>query len=163
MHCDLKLENVMYQTEQCQTVKIIDLGLSQNLNNLFKIRHKKGTVLYMAPEVIQKQFGFEADIWAAGVLFFILITGIAPFYGTSKAGEFDHTATEVLIGKGKVDYSRFESRDKKKHQFLQICKELISQMLSQTPGFRPTAEDILQSDLFYQDFDEQSRLESQFS
>ena len=159
----MKLENVMYQSEKCQKVKIIDLGLSQNLNNLFKIREKKGTVLYMAPEVILKQFGFEADIWAAGVLFFILITGIAPFYGTNKEGDFNHKATEVLIAKGKVDYSRFESQDKKKHQFLQICKELISQMLSPTPGFRPTAEDILQSDLFYQDFDEQSRLESQIS
>lgn len=40
-----------------------------------------GTTLYMAPELLSQQSysGFAVDVWALGVIFYIILTGQAPF------------------------------------------------------------------------------------
>ena len=39
-----------------------------------------GTAFYMAPEVVQCSFGFEADLWSAGVILYVLMCGRLPFW-----------------------------------------------------------------------------------
>ena len=69
-------------------LKIIDFGLARELGDDKEIEIGKlqGTVEFMAPEVMNcKTATFSADMWSAGVVTYMLLTGgKSPFYGGSR-------------------------------------------------------------------------------
>jgi calcium-dependent protein kinase len=59
--------------------QLIDFGLSRHWKGA-RIEERVGTAFYMAPEVVQCSFGFEADLWSAGVILYVLLCGRLPFW-----------------------------------------------------------------------------------
>lgn len=87
VHKDLKPENVMYQTTDLHSdIKVIDFGLAEIFSKHDDISsNAAGTVLYMAPEVFARKVTTKCDMWSAGGIMFLLLTGHLPFNGRSVA------------------------------------------------------------------------------
>ena len=100
VHRDLKLENILFSSESPDSpIKIIDFGLSVLLgkhdmnkendsNDLKKYGYKRmkskvGTLFYISPEIIKGSYDEKCDIWACGVILYILLSGYPPFNGSS--------------------------------------------------------------------------------
>jgi len=90
-HRDLKLENILLSEQGSGGIKITDFGFSKDFQNDSLPKTKRvGTLAYMAPEVAmegardasgkeQSYDGKRADIWACGVILFVLVAGSYPF------------------------------------------------------------------------------------
>ena len=82
VHRDLKPENLLYAyegEEENNPIKIADFGLSQNINYNKTLSSKVGTAYYVAPEILAGKYNEKCDIWSAGVILYILLSGEPPF------------------------------------------------------------------------------------
>ena len=94
-HRDLKPENLLYMnegTEKDNPIKIIDFGLSQIFINR-KLKTKVGTAYYVAPEILQGDYTEKCDIWSAGVILYILLSGDPPFNGPDDSSIYSKIAS----------------------------------------------------------------------
>lgn len=85
---DLKPENILYENPSDNSpIKIIDFGVSREFNpNASEMHQRTGTAYYIAPEVLKKKYNEKCDIWACGVILYIILCGYPPFEGpTEKA------------------------------------------------------------------------------
>ncbi len=83
IHRDIKPSNLMWDTES-SLLKILDFGLARGVegDTLTSTGHAHGSVQYMAPEQIRGDAQDpRTDVYAVGVLLFLLITGEQPFSG----------------------------------------------------------------------------------
>ena len=101
IHRDVKPSNLIINPEG--EVKIVDFGLARRPNiqrALTETGIIVGTIAYMAPEqVLSKPIDHRADLWAAGVVFYEMLSGTLPFPGTTPYAVFDsilHTTPQPL-------------------------------------------------------------------
>jgi calcium-dependent protein kinase len=78
-----------------------------------------GTPYFIAPEVLQGNYGKECDIWSLGILLYVLITGKYPFDGSGRSEVF----AKIIKG----DFTFPESTKK---NVSADCLELIKRMLT---------------------------------
>eukprot|EP00884_Botryococcus_braunii_P005511 jgi/Botrbrau1/14961/Bobra.0018s0064.1 len=91
-----------------------------------------GSAYYVAPEVLRRHYGKEADIWSCGIILYILLSGVPPFWGETESQIFD------AILKGKVDFETDPWP-----QISKEAKDCVRQMLQQDVTKRASANDIL--------------------
>eukprot|EP00435_Cladocopium_sp_Y103_P005357 s2466_g1.t1 len=60
-------------------LKLIDFGFSKHFHEGKMMKSHKGTLSFMAPEVLQHQYTFKCDIWSLGVVVFRMLLGYLPF------------------------------------------------------------------------------------
>ena len=66
-------ENIMCETKRSSNVKIIDLGLATKLNPDETVKVTTATAEFAAPEIVDREaVGFYTDMWAIGVLAYVL-------------------------------------------------------------------------------------------
>mmetsp|Transcript_28912 Transcript_28912/g.79662 ORF Transcript_28912/g.79662 Transcript_28912/m.79662 type:complete len:542 (+) Transcript_28912:109-1734(+) len=85
VHRDLKLENFLYESTDSDHLKLIDFGFSKIWAPNTKMALSCGTLAYVAPEVIGKEYTSKCDLWSLGVIVFILLSGYMPFHGSESA------------------------------------------------------------------------------
>ncbi|XP_059436419.1 calcium-dependent protein kinase 4-like [Corylus avellana] len=133
MHRDLKPENfLLVNKDDDFSLKAIDFGLSVFFKPGQVFTDVVGSPYYVAPEVLLKHYGPEADVWTAGVILYILLSGVPPFWAETQQGIFD------AVLKGHID---FESDPWP--IISDSAKDLIRKMLCSQPSERLTAHEVL--------------------
>lgn len=83
IHCDIKLENIIFENEEKGSVKLIDFGTScENYSSGFAYVQSRP---YRAPEVVFRQeYDHAIDMWSVGCVHYELITGASLFDAQDK-------------------------------------------------------------------------------
>ncbi|XP_058094243.1 calcium-dependent protein kinase 2-like [Magnolia sinica] len=134
MHRDLKPENFLLSSkDEAALLKATDFGLSVFIQEGKLYRDIVGSAYYVAPEVLRRSYGKEIDVWSAGVILYILLSGVPPFWAETEKGIFD------AILQGEID---FESAPWP--TISNSAKDLVRRMLTQDPKWRITSAQILE-------------------
>ena len=156
VHRDLKPENLLLKTKSSSkntiipTVKIIDFGLSKCMHQpgagsgdmKTMTRSFLGTRGYLAPEMLQRRaYNKSVDVWALGVIAFVLLCGCLPFDDDSGTIPSDVAIREKFI----LRYPRWASN------LSQEAKDFLKHLLDIDPRTRYTAEKALQHAWLYDD------------
>jgi len=143
VHRDLKLENVLLSSREGHAdVLLCDFGMARFIGlGAPPLNGRAGTLAYMAPEMLSSgSYGPQVDVWALGVITFILLAGCHPFNPT---GTLDEASIELRIKSGQWDFSG-ECWDRISEE----ARELITKMLHPDPEQRLKISELLASPWF---------------
>lgn len=131
IHRDVKLENIMLDDET--NVKLIDFGLSKEIEEDSFKGTACGSPAYVAPEIIKREdYGFPADVWAAGVVLYVMVIGRLPFSDLSVPGLLHKIVTEDLAFPDNLELDT-------------DLRELLVRMFDKNPTSRITIPEIKRS------------------
>jgi len=140
VHRDLKLENFLFSTTSPDSeLKMIDFGLSKHFTRGETHHEAVGTPYTVAPEVIRGGYDEKCDVWAIGVITFLLLSGDPPFGGCG--GPEPLTMVRANILKGSFN---FEPEDIW-YNVSQQARDFITSLLVISPANRPNAEEAQKS------------------
>ncbi|KAK4749471.1 hypothetical protein SAY87_026920 [Trapa incisa] len=133
MHRDLKPENFLFSNKkETADLKTIDFGLSMFFKPGDKFSEIVGSPYYMAPEVLKRHYGPEIDVWSAGVILYILLCGVPPFWAETEQG-----IAKAII-RSVVNFKRDPWP-----KVSDNAKDLVKKMLEPDPKKRLTAQGVL--------------------
>ncbi|XP_025792717.1 mitogen-activated protein kinase kinase kinase 1-like isoform X2 [Panicum hallii] len=130
VHRDIKCANILVHANG--SVKLADFGLAKEMSKINMLRSCKGSVYWMAPEVInpKKMYGPSADIWSLGCTVLEMLTRQIPFPNVEWTNAF------FMIGRGEQppipNYLSKEAQD------------FIGQCVRVDPENRPSASQLLE-------------------
>mmetsp|Transcript_15641 Transcript_15641/g.34203 ORF Transcript_15641/g.34203 Transcript_15641/m.34203 type:complete len:1120 (+) Transcript_15641:578-3937(+) len=135
IHRDLKLENFLFSSVHPDSeLKMIDFGLSKHFS-YGEVQHEAvGTPYTVAPEVIRGSYDERCDIWAIGVIAFLLLSGEPPFGGCGGPEPLMVVRSNILQGS-----YQFEPDDIWRLVSPQAL-QFIQSLLVTDPQSRPTAQ-----------------------
>ena len=131
-------------------MKLGDFGLMKRIHEIQGARYKKGTMPYMAPEILlmkpEQQLSagelsndpLPADMWALGMTTFELLTGHTIFTDDEQ-GEMD------ILNASQSQKLALAIKELEIKEFSEECRTFVSQLLTVSPGDRLTAEGALNS------------------
>lgn len=91
-----------------------------------------GSAYYVAPEVLQRSYSTEADVWSVGVIAYVLLCGSRPFWGRTESGIF----RSVLKNEPNFDEASWSNLSFE-------AKEFVKNLLNKDPRKRLTAAQAL--------------------
>ena len=155
IHFDLKLENILIDCDKLvfEDTKIVicDFGLSEKYTDTYVPCKEKGSLFYLAPELIlkKKKYTKKIDIWALGIIAMILSEKYYPFLD-----DISNNKLHELIKKG--DFYIY--LDTNLNNFINSCKKsllfksFILATMSRNSNKRPNATDLLKFKWFTEEY-----------
>ena len=119
-HRDLKPDNICFTnmgSMENNTAKLIDFGLGKMMSKNEKSDSIVGSPLYVAPEVLNKNYTKKCDIWSLGVIIFLLVGGYPPFLGNNNA----ETNMKILKMKYEFKDSGFKNASEEVKDLIRHC------------------------------------------
>jgi serine/threonine protein kinase len=98
------------------------------------------TSVGVLPFIPTDRYGEKCDIWSCGVLMYMMLSGVPPFYGATRK--------EVMQ---KISKGKFSFKSKVWSIISKEAKELIEKMLTLNPDKRPSAREVLNHPWFIKD------------
>jgi calcium-dependent protein kinase len=132
VHRDLKLENILYDTKGGNHLKLIDFGFSKFNDSSHRLHTSCGTLAYIAPEVLNRSYTSQCDLWSLGVICFILLSGHMPFYGSG-------TVIQDIITSGAYTMKPVHWKS-----VSEVAKDFTRSLLTLDPTARLTAKTALE-------------------
>jgi calcium/calmodulin-dependent protein kinase (CaM kinase) II len=132
-HRDIKPDNILFDSRN--RLKLADFGSAEwfGANDRRTMTGIVGTPYYVAPEVLSgREYNEKVDVWSAGVILYIMLAGVPPFYGDSAAETFE----AVLRGNLRFPTRIFRSVSSE-------AKDLLRKMLCKDVSRRLSAEQAL--------------------
>ena len=151
-HRDLKPENIMFVSEEdTKHIKLLDFGFAKAVTVDSTDVSMVGTLGYKAPEIFKKEpYSTKCDMWALGVIAYILLCGFPPFFSEEHYKDMVNNApfwfffndeTPLLIDqikRGSVSYP-----DSHWSRLSPQAKSFVQSLLLVDPAKRATAREAL--------------------
>jgi len=136
-HRDIKPDNILFvdHSSSLSQIKLADFGQASFFSpEQGLMQGIVGTPYYVAPEVLGgKDYNEKVDVWSAGVILYIMLSGVAPFLGETPQEIFE----AVLCGRLRFPSDRWLSVS-------HSAKDLIRRMLSRDVTKRLSAQQVLE-------------------
>ncbi|GIQ89263.1 LOW QUALITY PROTEIN: hypothetical protein KIPB_011689, partial [Kipferlia bialata] len=139
LHRDIKPDNIMIdESGERPVAKLIDFGLSREVDEVEMAQTQCGSPLYMSPEIVNGDpYDSKSDVWSIGTTFYELLTGrYSVGHPKGLADLFDR------VKHCRVVY--LTDRDLE----VKGLAGVINSMLQASPDDRPSCETLLQNPLF---------------
>ncbi|CAK7324802.1 unnamed protein product [Dovyalis caffra] len=129
IHRDLKPENFLFASkEENAPIKATDFGLSVFIEEGKVYKDIVGTPYYFAPELLRRSYGKEVDVWSAGIILYILLSGMPPFWAEHPWMKVDGGASGKPVDSAVlIRMKQFRAMNKLKKLALKVIAENLSE------------------------------------
>lgn len=131
-HRDIKPDNILFDSRYNKLI-LADFGSAEWFCGGGTMSGVVGTPYYVAPEVLSgREYNEKVDVWSAGVILYIMLAGVPPFYGETAVETFE----AVMRGNLRFPTRLFRSVSPE-------AKDLLRKMLCKDVSRRLSAEQVL--------------------
>jgi len=137
-HRDIKLENmILAESGNLNSLKIIDFGLSTRFEAGVKMTEQVGSPYTAAPEIILGYYDEKVDMWSAGVITYMILSGKEVF-----------SAQILQVLKKRILYDEIALKGKEWNGISSQGKDFVLQLLERDVTKRMNAQEALQHEWF---------------
>ncbi|GMH37429.1 hypothetical protein BSKO_05302 [Bryopsis sp. KO-2023] len=161
-HRDLKLDNTLLDSSKPPFIKICDFGFAKNFDEDANMHTHIGTPVYMSPELISSKRGRmgydgrKADVWASGVMLFVMLLGMFP-YEHSEHPDPNTSAAQIEVWLQQIK-SKWRENARVRDAAAKLspeCQDMLDHIFDLNEKRRMSVEDIKAHPWFQRKLDEE--------